>query len=126
VSASDDTEGAIWRLPATPEAPAAARRAVVETVPGFARLDDLLLVASEAVTNAVSHGSGPDDVIDLRLHVGGGAVSIEVVQYGRNFAFDRAVEPTGGGWGLPIIEMLVDEWGVHQETQTATVWFRMS
>lgn len=120
------TDRPVWQLTPDADAPAAARRRAIESLPDFERIDDLLLAVSEAVTNAVVHGSGPDDAIDLSIRAEGSAAYVEIVQHGRSFVFDRAVEPTQGGRGLKIIELLVDEWGVHQDGQAATMWFRIS
>jgi anti-sigma regulatory factor (Ser/Thr protein kinase) len=109
-----------------PTAPALARAAVDrlagEVPPPL--LEDVRLVVSELVTNAVVHGPRREPVT-LRLRVtGDGRVAGEVADEG-----DGAVEVAesagdGGGWGLRLLDRLADRWGVHQGS--THVWFELS
>jgi anti-sigma regulatory factor (Ser/Thr protein kinase) len=85
-------------------------------------LDDLYLVVSELVTNAVMHGQG---AIRLRLHVDAGDVWGEVIDEGGGFEHDlREAEPYAtSGRGLLIVDRLTTRWGVHEGT--THVWFEM-
>jgi anti-sigma regulatory factor (Ser/Thr protein kinase) len=92
-----------------------ARHAVALGLAEFAsadRLDDMMLVASELVTNAYRHGEGK---IQLRLAVVEGQASVEVVDEGppgRIKLLER--EPDQGGWGLRLVDELASEWGVYE------------
>jgi anti-sigma regulatory factor (Ser/Thr protein kinase) len=85
-------------------------------------LDDLYLVVSELVTNAVMHGRG---AIRLRLHVDAGDLWGEVIDAGGGFEHEvREVGPFAAtGRGLLIVDRLTTRWGVHEGT--THVWFEM-
>ena len=81
--------------------------------------DDVVLVASELVSNAVTHSGGSE--VD-RLHVGvtldAGGVRVSVHDPG--FSGDHpqlrdAGDPSLGGWGLRIVERLADRWGFDHD-----------
>ena len=85
-------------------------------------LDDLYLVVSELVTNAVMHGQG---AIRLRLQVDAGDLRGEVIDDGGGFEHElRAAGPSAtSGRGLLIVDRLTNRWGVHEGT--THVWFEM-
>ena len=86
------------------------------------RLDDLRLVISELVTNAVVHGNGR--TIEVRLTADGPVVSGEVVDDGDGFPLPPP--PTldaPGGRGLAIVGALTRQWGV--ERGSTHVWFEL-
>lgn len=71
-----------------------------------------LLVVSELVTNAVTHGSGPDDRIDVELVVEGELLRICVRDAARARTIPEALTPDqnrSGGRGLSIVDRLA-EW----------------
>jgi anti-sigma regulatory factor (Ser/Thr protein kinase) len=114
------------RLPRDPAAGAAARR-VVRTRFGHVvtgdTLDDVLLVVSELVSNAVLHGTGH---IELRVAYDGGRVTGDVVDEGAGFVRPthwRAHDQIGGN-GLHIVDRVASVWGIHDDT--AHVWFEIS
>ncbi|HSL10774.1 MAG TPA: SpoIIE family protein phosphatase [Actinomycetota bacterium] len=118
------------RLIASPEAASLARRAIDELgtdalSPLF--LDDLRLLVSEVVTNAVRHAaSSPDDVIELTARSGNGRVWVEVTDPGAGFRYDG---PSGtldaeGGWGLYLVDRIADRWGIDDDPSTR-VWFEI-
>ena len=85
-------------------------------------LDDVLLVVSELVTNAVLHGRG-----DIRLHVAfdGQTITGEVCDGGRGFAHaspTRASTSIGGN-GLHLGETVTRRWGVAEGS--SRVWFEI-
>lgn len=113
------------RLPSRRSAAAAARRLlrmhfghlVTEDT-----MDDVLLVVSELVANAVLHGSGE---IELRIAFDGIRVSGDVADEGRGFASQPpklASDPIGAN-GLYLVERLVSSWGVQDDA--AQVWFEI-
>ena len=115
-------------LPHGPQAPAAARDAL-DAVDGLdpVRRDELRLLVSEVVTNAVRHGSpARGQRIELHLDVDPERARVTVVDGGGGFAADR-VGPRGtddGGWGLLGVDRLADRWGVEERGGTA-VWLEL-
>ncbi|WP_327179578.1 ATP-binding protein [Streptomyces sp. NBC_01335] len=98
-------------LPSGPEAPSHARRATVaflhRTRPALApeRHDDVLLIVSELVTNAVRHASGPSALI---LTTTAGTLDIAVTDCSCVVPAARVPDLTDGtgGMGLHIAEDL--------------------
>lgn len=85
-------------------------------------LEDLLLVVSELVTNAVLHGHGD---IALRLAFDGEHVVGSVSDEGHGFAHDvhHRDRTRDGGHGLNLVSQLTTDWGMHP--QTSHVWFEV-
>lgn len=88
-----------------------------------AMLDDVLLVVSELVTNAVRHGCG-----DVELHVvfDGRCVTGHVRDEGQGFAHGarRRSPDQVGGHGLRLVEVVAAGWGVRDGS--AHVWFEIA
>jgi anti-sigma regulatory factor (Ser/Thr protein kinase) len=109
---------------------AAEARAAVGALDGRADpdvLDDVRLLLSEVVTNAVRHSGAPSGAkIGLAVAVTAGRVRAEVTDGGRGF------EPTprdksqleAGGWGLHLVDRLADRWGVDRG-RSVRVWFEI-
>jgi anti-sigma regulatory factor (Ser/Thr protein kinase) len=112
-------------LPRTPTAAAHARRAVASgfgDLLGEESLDDVMLVVSELVTNALLHGRGD---IKLRIAVGARLVTGAVSDGGRTFR-GRPLEPNPariGGHGLRIVDHVAERWG--QDGTSTNVWFEI-
>jgi anti-sigma regulatory factor (Ser/Thr protein kinase) len=107
-----------------PRAPAAARRAV-ERFDGRLPdevLADVRLLVSEVVTNSVKYGGGRD--VTLRVE-GPDPLRVEVVDRGAGFVPLARNRPTTevGGWGLHMVELLSDRWGVFEGS--THVWFEI-
>jgi anti-sigma regulatory factor (Ser/Thr protein kinase) len=114
------------KLSPEPTAPGYARRAAQQQFAGHLtrrRLNDLLLVISELVGNAVVHGQGE---VVLRLQLDGETVRGEVIDEGAGF--EHQVRERGpddvGGRGLMLVESMTSRWGIHEGT--THVWFEMS
>jgi anti-sigma regulatory factor (Ser/Thr protein kinase) len=113
------------RLRSGPSAAAEARRGVVSCfgeLLGADKLDDLLLVVSELVTNAVLHGRGD---VDIRMTCDADVVYGAVTDEGHGFD-GRARKPDPrriGGHGLHIVGRVADQWGLAEGT--TSVWFEM-
>jgi anti-sigma regulatory factor (Ser/Thr protein kinase) len=118
-------------LPRDFDAPGVARDAVArfDYLLGPQRAQDVRLLTSELVTNAVKYGGDGD----LRLHLtlNGGRLRVEIVDHGSGFdaeetvaARDRDDLELVGGWGLPIVEALAEEWGSYEGP--THVWFEFS
>jgi anti-sigma regulatory factor (Ser/Thr protein kinase) len=110
-------------------APRAARHAVDELDshidPGMR--DDIRLLVSEIVTNAVIHPElqAPGDV---ELDVWASEEVVRVVVTDRGPGFVPANPPRGGdrsGWGLMMVDRLADRWGVELDEGTE-VWFELA
>ena len=91
-------------------------------------LEDVRLVVSELVTNAITHtGLSPDDSVELRVDVLPGLVRVEVTDRGAGFGDHgpRSGEAAPGvdeqGYGLLIVEHLAERWGVEHGLETR-VW----
>jgi anti-sigma regulatory factor (Ser/Thr protein kinase) len=120
-----------WTFPASDAAPALARSAASSLrnrVPAD-RLDDILLLVSELITNSVRHaGLAGGDLIELHVDVDTGTVRVEVIDPGPGFAADPA-DPNpdqGSGWGLHLVELLAQRWGVATRGARTVTWFELS
>lgn len=114
------------RLAHEPRAPAEARRAVESLgapVTGD-RLDDVRLLVTELVTNAIRHAHGR---VDLEVQTVSGYIRVEVTDSGPGF--DPKDRPeldleSMGGRGLYLVERIADRWGVENGDRTV-VWFEI-
>jgi anti-sigma regulatory factor (Ser/Thr protein kinase) len=107
-------------------APAAARRAVERFGPHLDEnvLPDLRLLVSELITNSVKYGG--EGVVRLSLRSEHPQhVHAEVVDQGSGFVPVARTRPRTdvGGWGLHMVEVLTDRWGVREGS--THVWFEM-
>jgi len=118
-------------LPATPEG-APIARSIVRDAALELGLDrdttwELTLATTEAFANAVEHGAPCDPRgIELRMEVGDGRLSVEVVDCGGCFPeVPRTKKPRGhGGRGLPLISAIVDHFEVVPDRGTTRVRFQ--
>jgi anti-sigma regulatory factor (Ser/Thr protein kinase) len=125
-SPSTHDAGFAISLPRTTAAAAHARRAVTSgfaDVLGEESLDDVLLVVSELVTNALLHGQGD---IKLRIFLDAQRVTGAVSDEGCAFTGGAlAPDPARiGGHGLYIVGRLAERWG--QDDAPTKVWFEIS
>ena len=118
------------RLVPEPEVVTTARHALdqlADLLPAE-KLEDVRLVVSELVTNSILHaGLSPEERISLTVTVSDGAVRGSVCDPGPGFEVPSEPSPRSdmsGGWGLPIVEMISDRWGVQQNS-CACVWFEI-
>src|SRR3954447_20546532 len=96
------------------------RRIVADHVAG-AVLDDVGLVATELVTNAVLHGAPP---VVFRLRRDGAVVRVEVEDGGAGMPIRAAGGPDAmTGRGLALIEALAGEWRAERlPSGSKVVW----
>jgi signal transduction histidine kinase len=113
-------------IPRDPRAPATARRMVDELdgVVGPRAAEQVRLLLSEVVTNAVRHGDG-DTIRVLLDAVEGGELRCEVMDEGHGFVPKARDKPATaeGGWGLHLVETLSRRWGVREGS--THVWFEL-
>ena len=93
------------------------------------RIEDLRLLTSEIVTNAVRHaGLAQEDTIGVAVDVSERRVRVEVADDGPGFDPSDLPEPSPervGGWGLTLVKQLSDRWGVIRN-EPNHVWFEVS
>jgi anti-sigma regulatory factor (Ser/Thr protein kinase) len=86
-------------------------------------------VVTELVTNSVKYGVvDPGDLISLRVVVSADQVRVEVSDPGPSFDPPRSSQGAAGtsGWGLAIVDRLVDSWGIERDVQGKTVWLEVN
>ncbi|GGV60290.1 MULTISPECIES: SpoIIE family protein phosphatase [Streptomyces] len=91
--------------------------------------DEVVVVVSELVTNAVVH-AGTDVDLVCRLEPDSGSCVVEVSDRHPSRAPARHTGDTDGdvpeyGRGLRLVTALADEWGVTYRTGAKTVWARL-
>jgi PAS domain S-box-containing protein len=115
---------ATYQLPTEQEAVATSRRLVAATLrrweipPGVT--DDVVLLTSELVTNAIIHGRPP---IELRLRRMAADLLLEVIDTAT--LLPRKQQPTPDdehGRGLQIVELLADRWGTRATERGKSMW----
>lgn len=109
-------------LPSSVNTPAAARAFVRDEVARKAAVpvEDLTLVVSELVTNAVVHGSAE---VHLDVAVEGSHVRIEVADDSPADAAPVAPLVEGdSGRGLLLVARLAARWGVRRDGARKVVW----
>lgn len=125
------------RLPVEAESVTAAHHCVLGIAPALDpdMLDDVRLLISELVTNAIRHaGLSPDDWIELVVEVGSDQVRVEVRDPGPGFdpaRLSRSKQaptqfggPSRTGWGLEFLRRIASRWGVEHNGLTS-VWFEL-
>jgi anti-sigma regulatory factor (Ser/Thr protein kinase) len=118
-------------LPGAPETTTVARKAIraLEIWCDRPCGEDLALLTSEVVTNAVKHGPIPiENNVSLEALVFDDVIRVEVQDSGAGF--DPPIpgppdEPRPSGWGLLLVEELARRWGV-ESLPSSTVWFEVA
>jgi anti-sigma regulatory factor (Ser/Thr protein kinase) len=89
-------------------------------------IDDVVLVASELVGNAVIHAGAAGD-LDIAWDVEDHAVVVRVNDASAQQPQLRQAGPTDtGGRGLAIVAAIADDWGVRRAEHGKEVWARVS
>jgi anti-sigma regulatory factor (Ser/Thr protein kinase) len=104
---------------------ALAREALGDRLDG-ARQDDVVLMVTELVTNAVRHAPArPDGSIVLKLEVETSAARVVVIDGGGAFEFEHATfDARTPHFGLQLIDRMADRWGLSLDGEKA-VWFEV-
>jgi len=114
-------------LPETRSSAAAARqwlRDVVADDVSTQVLDDVVLVASELVTNAIVHAHSGVHVLVGPCN---GGLQLEVTDKGPGTPSLSATTSTSvGGRGLRIVNDVTSAWGVRSSPTSKTVWARFA
>jgi anti-sigma regulatory factor (Ser/Thr protein kinase) len=105
-----------------------ARRVVTENLRSWGvpegTIDEVVLMASELVTNAFLHGRPP---IDLRLRSSGSEITFEVQDRAPyRPRRRRAQDDDENGRGLQIVSILADRWGSRATGTGKSVWCTLS
>lgn len=84
--------------------------------------DDMGLIVTELVANAIRHGE--PDCVSVMLTVWDGVAVLEVEDgNGRRPAVQQTAEDDEGGRGLTLVQALADQWGCRPGTcGRKTVW----
>ncbi|MEV0389110.1 ATP-binding protein [Nonomuraea sp. NPDC050643] len=86
------------------------------------RYEDVLLVVSELVTNALVHGDGSPA---LRLRGTPARIRIEVSDSGTELPEPREPGPASG-WGLHVVRLLSAGWGISPSESGKVVWCELA
>lgn len=90
-------------------------------------LDDIRLLVSELVTNAIRHADAPHGgEVEVDVTIVNERVHVEVADPGAGFdpqpRDDEMSRP--GGWGLYLVDRIADRWGVMRNRMNR-VWFEL-
>jgi anti-sigma regulatory factor (Ser/Thr protein kinase) len=116
-----------WSLPPLAQAASDARRTLRDRCHHLPSpvLDDVLLLTSELVTNAVQHGAGE---IHCCLWTGPKVLRVEVSEAGSAFPAPVEAGPDAlSGRGLHIVSTIASRWGAAPDPSNhgKTVWFEI-
>lgn len=91
-------------------------------------MNDLRLILSELVTNAVKY-SASEGSVSVRLEASPDCVRGEVEDPGEGFEPPRILIPEpeqDGGRGLFVVDCLAGRWGVRRAGSGTSVWFEIN
>ncbi|MEV1249690.1 ATP-binding protein [Nonomuraea sp. NPDC049750] len=95
-------------------------------------LDDVLLLLSEVVTNAITHSDSAHALggqVTVQITRTGTTVRVEVTDAGSATTAPAVRAPNledDGGRGLWLVALLAEEWGFHRDETGGSVWFRLA
>ncbi|MFE3451218.1 ATP-binding protein [Nonomuraea sp. NPDC059194] len=81
--------------------------------------EDVLIVVSELVTNALLHGDGPPL---LRLSGGASRIRVEVGDSAAELLPEPREPGPRDGWGLQVVERVCARWGTSPRDDGKVVW----
>ena len=89
-------------------------------------VEDVVLVASELVGNAVMHADASDGDLDIRWEIEPDAVVVRVLDGSPELPHRRSPGARDtGGRGLSIVAALALDWGVRRTSHGKLVWARI-
>jgi anti-sigma regulatory factor (Ser/Thr protein kinase) len=119
-------------LPGGPQAAGWAREAVAAgngSVPEAVR-DELVLLMTELVTNAVRHGGAVDGLpVEVVVARSSRGLRVAVTDPGSGFDWpprNATPAPRENGYGLILVDRLAHRWGIERGETSTTVWFELS
>lgn len=87
--------------------------------------EDVRLLVTELVTNAVVHGgAGPETPIEVRVSTTPQAVRAEIEHAGPEF--EARPRPEEQHYGLFLVEQIADSWGVEPLGGRNRAWFEVA
>ncbi|OIJ89508.1 hypothetical protein BIV25_34155 [Streptomyces sp. MUSC 14] len=114
-------------LPALPSSVPEARAFVGEILTSWGstyRADDVQLLASEVLTNAVLHAEGP---LHLHMRRDTTELAVEISDRSPHLPHPRLADVEDeSGRGLLLVDALADNWGVRPTEEGKTTWFTLS
>ncbi|MGV9338086.1 ATP-binding protein [Streptomyces sp. NPDC003688] len=102
-----------------------AARSFADDIGADSLSDDLVLIVSELVTNAVLHGkTSPGRQVAVTIELDSGRIRVEVRDTGDGRPRKRSKgNPLAtSGRGLEIVDVLSEAWGVTDQVVGKTVW----
>jgi two-component sensor histidine kinase len=126
---TDPAETLVFELAPGPMAGPGARRELLAgngTLPSSVR-EDVLLLVTELVTNAVRHSrAGPDELVRVELRRGADIVRVAVCDEGTGFTAEAPLERNEAeGWGLALVDRIADRWAVEPTASGTCAWFEI-
>ena len=128
--ATVDAQRLVFELAASPTAVSVARSALLagkSTLPTSVR-DDVLLLLTELLTNAVRHAkAAADRAVRVEFRRQGEMVSVAVFDEGTGFAAE-APHPRrdqSDGWGLFLVDRIADRWAITPTASGTCAWFEI-
>ncbi|MEU8803367.1 ATP-binding protein [Spirillospora sp. NPDC048819] len=101
-----------------------ARRTVREraakVVADESLLDDVELMAAEAVANAILHGTG---LVTVTVFTDGRRIRVDIADDGPAREAPHDERRLDHGRGLTVVDALADEWGFDQAPHRTRLWF---
>ncbi|MET8004296.1 ATP-binding protein [Nonomuraea glycinis] len=122
-------------FPATPMSVPEARdwaRSLLSLGGSSSMLDDILLLLSEVVTNAITHSDSAHSrsgQVTVQITCLGTTTQVEVADAGSSTTTPAVRTPAladDGGRGLWLVDILADEWGFQHDETGGLVWFRLT
>ena len=116
------------RVPLTAAAASTVRHAIADALADRVAdraMADAQLILSELVTNSLRHaGLGSEAILQVAASVRDGMLRLEVADDGTSGTVVTREPSVAGGFGLNIVQMLAQTWGVERDSRT-TVWVEM-